>query len=128
MNQSLLDAQQALEQARNDFAEGRLSPVAYRDVREPALSRALVALAEGLGVNLQQPLHVDSNGEFSIVALHPNGQSPRLGCGSYGEELAALLTLYRARTGIASGVLCAENGWCRLNHMQAEKMVRSYVP
>lgn len=109
------------------FAQSRLSPVGYRDAREPALARALHAMAAELGVTLQQPLQIDANGEYSIVALKPDGTDPRYGCGAFGAVFAEALTRHRARCGIAAGTMDAANGWCRLFHLEAEKMVRAYA-
>ena len=127
MNENLSAAVAILTQAAADFAAGKLTPIAYRDVREPALSRALVAMAADHGVDLEAPLHIDSNGEYSIIAKNPNGPLLLHGCGKFGAAMAAALTQHMARTGVAPGTIAGDNGWCRLNHMQAEKMVLAYA-
>ncbi len=111
---------------QQQFEQGLLSSVAYRDQREPALARALTALALELGVALQQPLHIDANGEYSIVALKEDGSDPRYGCGAFGDAFAALLTRHQARCGTLPATISASNGWCRLNHLEAETLVRQY--
>lgn len=123
------EAVNALQQARNQFAAGELLAVPYADAREDALARSLVALAEEHGVTLQQPLHIDVNGEYSIVAVPGNGSDQRLGCGRYGAEFAAILNQHGSpRCGVASGAtLQPESGWCRMNHFDVERMVRAYA-
>jgi hypothetical protein len=127
MNTALKEAADTLARLEQDFAAGRVSSLEHSRIRQDALGKALVAMAEDHGVTLQSPLYLDSNGEFSITALHPNGGSPLQGCGPFGEEFAAALTRHKARTGTNPGILCADNGWCRLNHFEAEKMVRAYA-
>lgn len=127
MTQSFNESVAALRSATQQLNAGILSGVAYRDAREPALAAALSALAEAHGVVLQQPLQVDANGEYSVVAVNPKGPSLLHGAGPFGQDFAAALTRAQARTGIAPGALCASNGWCRLNHLQAEKMVLEYA-
>lgn len=116
-----------LARYEKQFARRELSPVGYRDMREPALARALLAMAAELGVTLQQPLHIDANGEYSIVALKPGGNDPRYGCGAFGEAFAQALTSHRARCGVMPATMSPDSGWCRLFHLEAEKMVRSYA-
>lgn len=122
------EAVNALMQARNQFAAGELLPVPYADARQDALARSLVALAEEHGVTLQQPLHIDTNGEYRIVAMPDDGSDLRLGCGRYGAEFAAILNRHGPRCGVASGAtLQPESGWCRMNHFEVEQMVRAYA-
>ena len=116
-----------LRSAAQAFATGELSPVAYRDRREPALVRAVVLMARLHDVALQTPLHVDSLGELRVIALHPEGPILTRGCGKFGAAFAQALTRHGARTGVAPTALCADNGWCNLHHLQAEKMVMSFA-
>ena len=116
-----------LQQAAAQFASGVLSPVAYKDVREAALADALRGMAARHQVTLEEPLQVDANGEYSIIAVHPDGPMLTHGCGKFHPEFAAALTRHRARTGMRPSVISPDNGWCRLNHMEAEKMVLAYA-
>lgn len=127
MNPDFNQAIDELKTAAQGLQTGALSGVAHRDMREPALAKALIALAKNFGVNLQAPMYIDSNGEFSVIALNPEGPPLTQGCGKFGEPFAALLSLFRARTGIAPGHIGGFNGWCRLNHFMAEKLVLSYA-
>lgn len=124
-----LDAMDALQQTQDAFARGQVSAVLHAHERQAALGRALTALASIFGVRLQQPLYIDSNGEFSVVALKPSGEDPRFyGCGAYGTELAALLTRHKGRTGAyGPATFEASSGWCRLNHFNAERLVKEYA-
>ncbi len=127
MTTDLQTAVAELVQYEQQFANRELSSVGYRDQREPALARALRAMATELGVTLQEPLQIDANGEYSIVALKPDGCDPRYGCGAFGAPFAEALSRHRARTGITPSTMDAANGWCRLFHLEAEKMVRAYA-
>ena len=127
MATEFLKAAQALVYANAQFAARTLSPVAHRDAREPAIAGALVAMAAEMGVTLQTPLYVDSNGEFSLNAMHPDGRQPTMGCGEFGEAFSAALTKHQARMGVNPGLIDPVNGWCRLNHFGAERMVLEYL-
>jgi hypothetical protein len=105
------------------FAAGRLSSLDHSRAREAWLEKALVALADEYGVRLAQPLHIDSRGEFKLVALHPDGRIPDMGCGPFG-DFAAALNRHSPRCGVSPGaVLAPENGWCYLNHFDACNLV-----
>tara|TARA_B100001105_G_scaffold253545_1_gene247331 strand:- start:1843 stop:2886 length:1044 start_codon:yes stop_codon:yes gene_type:complete len=125
MNPDFKTAAEALIAANEQFAAGKLSPVGHRDAREAALASGLVAMAEDFGVKLQQPLHVDSRGELRIVALHPDGRSPEMGCGQFG-AFAEKLSQHQARTGVAAGHIAPENGWCLMNHFDVSRMLMSH--
>ena len=109
------------------FTAGELSPVGYRNLREPALAHALRAMAVEHGIDLDEALGIDANGEYSIIAKHPEGPLLTRGCGQFGEAFAAALTRHHARCGILPATLCPENGWCRLHHLDAERMVLAYA-
>lgn len=106
------------------FRDSKLSSVEFANLRETELGKALLALAKEHGVALEQPLQCDSNGEFSIVALNPNGTPTNMGAGPFGKEFADLLNQYSPRTGVRPGATLDErNGWCRMNHFEVEKMI-----
>jgi hypothetical protein len=125
MNPAFRTAAEALIAADEQFATGKLSSVGHRDAREAALAAGLAAMAEDFGVKLQQPLHVDSRGELRIVALHPDGRSPSMGCGQFG-EFAEKLSQHQARTGVTPGRISPENGWCLMNHFDVSRMLMSH--
>lgn len=117
------DAAKELITTQKDFAEGKISSFEHSRKREAALAKGLTAIALNYGVVLQQPLQIDSNGEFSIVAVK-EGQDPRYGCGQFGEKFAAALGKnWRSGINTADFNMLPENGWCRLNHFEAEKIV-----
>lgn len=127
MNQALSNALIALRTANEKFARHEISPVAHAREREAAVAKALRAVAADHQVQLQEPLSIDSNGEFSIIALGDDGQVTCRGGGRFGDAFAELLTRNRARTGWPGpNVILGCNGWCRLNHFEAEKMVSTY--
>lgn len=127
MTTALQAAVDDLVQVEQRFVQGELSYVGYSDLRKPAITRALVAMAAELGVVLQQPLHIDANGEYLIVALRHEGTDPRYASGQFGKAFADALSRHHARYGLAPAFIDAANGWCRLFHMEAEKMVRTYA-
>lgn len=104
-----------------------LTPVAYADLREPLLAKALVSMAESLGARLATPIRIDSRGEMSIVALHESGRPVNMGCGEFGEAFAEALSAHNPRTGILPGAFIeAEAGWCSMSHFDVEKMVMEH--
>lgn len=112
-----------LRDAKAKFDSALLKPVPYADERERHLSAALKALAGMYGVNLQGPLHIDSNGEYSLAALKPDGSNPQhYGCAPFG-AFADVLNPHSPRTGIAACTLTADSGWCRIGHFGVESMV-----
>lgn len=113
----------ALCSATLQFNTGKIAAYPFSVQRGDLLGKALQCLAASHGVTLETPLHIDSRGEFSIVALPADGSSPKLGCGPYGEAFAAILNQHRPRQGINPGVVLPESGWCRMNHFEVEKMV-----
>lgn len=121
----------ALTKANQEFASGELSSLDHSRAREACLSAALDEIAEDCGIKLQGPLQINSRGEFSLVALDPSGRDPLLGAGQYGEAFANILSRYSWRCGTeavpAGTKILPENGWCRLNHFEAEKMVTDYA-
>lgn len=118
-------AYKALDDTNRLFAAGKISAWEYGNQRATALAATITAMAAETGVTLQQPMGIDGNGEFSIVALHESGRPPSQGAGAYSEEFCAALNRHRPRTGMvgAACTLLPENGWCRMNHFDAEKMV-----
>lgn len=117
-----------LQDAAKRADQGTLIGVNYKDVREPALADALRAMALAHGVTLQEPVQIDANGEFSIVAVNPAGTMLLHGCGKFGDEFAAALTRHKARTGFPGpNTIDSAAGWCRLNHFEAERMVLDYA-
>ncbi|MBY0466250.1 MAG: hypothetical protein K2W33_15035 [Burkholderiales bacterium] len=122
---------QSLQQAHLDFQTQKISSLEHARQREAALAKALDLIALEHGVNLQKPLQIDSNGEFSIVALRPDGpvgQDPKIhGCGHFCNGFNELLNAHNPRCGISPGAtLFPESGWCRLNHFGAERLVVGY--
>ena len=99
----------------------KLSSVAFADLRGNTIAQALKALAADLGVELETPLHIDSRGEFSIVAK--GGNPPA--CGKFGEAFSHLLSKHKARTGTPGPNRLHEgDGWCYLNHFNAEALIK----
>lgn len=98
-----------------------LKPVPFADKREAAIVDGLNALAGNFGKEIDFT-YIDANGELTF---NIKGASRGLG-GEYGEELAALLSQVPRRTGISptSSPVLPENNWCRINHFDAERLLK----
>lgn len=117
-------AMASLLQTEKDFSEGTVKSLPHSRLREAALANALHALAAMNGVTLQVPLHIDSRGEFSLVAMPENGSSPDYGTGPYG-AFVDILNRHNPRTGVfPTSMMSPGNGWCYINHFDAEHMVK----
>lgn len=115
MNQKLSEALQHLATVHEEFAAEKISPIQHADARERQIVLALNAMAADYGIDLKQPLRIDSRGEFYLIAK-----------GGFG-SMAAFMNQHRPRTGVAAGAtLLPENGWCYMNHFDAERMVQQY--
>lgn len=104
-------------------------PLAIAKARETALKNALLAMGQELGVELE-PTLIDTRGEISVIAIAQDAGARRHGaCGQYGEAFASWLNRIPVRTGSVStqGHVLAENGWCRANHFEVERLVRLYA-
>lgn len=109
----------------NAFHNRAMTSVEHSRAREAAIQRGLTAVAQRHGVLLAGPRYIDSNGDFSLAALKaPNGNPQIQGCAPFGESFVELLNQHRPRTGVVGpATLSAENGWCKLNHFDAEALV-----
>lgn len=119
MNDKLTESLAALKALDRDA----LSPVAFANLRERALIQGLQGLAEAYGKMLA-PTRIDGNGEldFNIVGDQPGVPGA---CGQYGPELAAWLSHIPRRTGImpTTAPVLPQNGWCRIHHFNAERLL-----
>lgn len=107
-----------------DEAQSAGKPVQVGQAREKALIDGLMALAKACGKTIQNPLAIDSNGELNFNINNDWPRNPVVE--GYGIELAAWLGEVPTRTGeeaTQSGVL-PESNWRRINHFQAEKLLR----
>lgn len=106
------------------YCGGMKTPIDIARLRENRIARGLTKIATRHGVTLRGPLHIDANGEFSVVASNGTDKDgPNDPCGKF-KTFAAVLNMHNPRCGIAPGaVLLPESGWCRLNHFDAENLV-----
>jgi hypothetical protein len=97
-----------------------LSPLALSRARETALVEGLHGLAGEYGRELA-PTRIDARGELHFAVL---GDRPPA-CARYGDELAGWLNRIPVRTGLApvQGHVLPENGWCFINHFDAERLL-----
>lgn len=116
----LLQMMTAMQNNHANFSAGTISPLAYSRHREKLLAQAIEAIAMMHDVKLKTPLQIDSNGEFSI-------EVPLRCVEPFGNGFNELLNRHNPRCGIASGArLLPENGWCKLNHFDAERLIIDY--
>lgn len=121
--------QTAMNALNNSASAGK--PVQVADAREAALNKALQYMGAELGV-LLEPLRIDARGEISIVAIEQDAERKRHGtCGHYGEAFAHWLSQIPTRTGVTAPhhprEVLPTNGWCWINHFEAERLVRQYA-
>lgn len=108
-----------------DDAQNAGKPVQVGQARGKALVEGLMALAKACGKTIKNPLAIDANGELNFAIDNDWPRNPDVQ--GYGIELAAWLGEVPRRTGEVAtqcGVL-PENNWCRLNHFDAEKLLRA---
>lgn len=116
---------ESLDALEERFAQRQIAPVPHSREREALLAKALRELARGFGITLQEPLQINSRGEFSLAVLRADGRDPHhAGTGTWGTEFVDILNRHEPRTGQLPGVQDAHGGWCWMNHFQVEKMVR----
>lgn len=116
MSSEFQKAMASLHETHTEFAHNRLSPVAHGRAREAALIAAVTAMAAEMGVTLNPIYCIDANGELSLVTS-----------GRYGEAYAGWLNKVSVRTGIYPGAtMLPEGSWCRINHFEAERLVKLY--
>ena len=103
-----------------------LSPLAKAAARGGALTEGLQALAAEYGKEADVS-GINARGEFSFSVIGPEGRGPGRPSGQYGEELAAWLSTVPRRTGVAmtSAAVMPENGWCWVNHFDAERLLNA---
>jgi hypothetical protein len=101
-----------------------LKPVQLADQRETALVEGLHGLAEEYGRKLCYT-RIDAHGEMNFNIVGADGEGANRANGRYGEELAEWLSQVPRRTGVNStnAPVLPENGWCRINHFDVERLL-----
>lgn len=91
-----------------------LKPVQKGDKRIQAVQAGLQALADFFSFPVS--IRYISTGEFEFFGKDKG----------FGVELADILSQYHTRTGIQAtkGYVLPENGWTRIDHFEAEKIIR----
>lgn len=115
---------EALRQNDTRFSAGEITPLPHSRERESLLSKGLVLMGQICGIHLKEPLQIDANGEFSVVAKDPNSNLPGF-AGQFGSEFAHWLSQINTRTGVSASKreVLPENGWCNINHFEVEKLL-----
>jgi hypothetical protein len=103
------------------FQAGEIKPVQCGSQRLGAIQRGLQAIADGFSFPAIIG-HCDGNGEYSLSGN--KGRKDKL-CAPFGEQFAALLSQVNTRTGVFTSkkVVQPSNGWTRVSHFDAEKMI-----
>lgn len=97
--------------------------------RERAIGESLLLLGRCFGIDLDPYLCVNSLGEISLNVEPESPAEKRINAvGEYGKNFALFLSQYSTRTGVSmtKGHVHPENGWCWINHFQAEKMLMDF--
>ena len=93
--------------------------------RAIAIGESLLLLGKVFGIDFDSYLYINSLGEINLK-VEPESEADRRASftGKYGKNFALLLSQYEIRTGtiVTKGYVLPENGWCRINHFEAEKM------
>ncbi|NTF18072.1 hypothetical protein G6L37_06615 [Agrobacterium rubi] len=97
------------------------TPLEFANLREKAIVEGLHALAGYYDKEIDYT-YIDANGELNFFI---KGASQGRG-GEYGEDLAEMLSRVSRRTGISStkSPVLPENNWCRINHFEAERLLK----
>lgn len=120
----LRTAIEALQESQVKFHKGEISPLQHSRIREGHLSDAMIALGQQHGLTFQAPMLIDSRGEFSLVVMPKHGGDPKNGCGHYGEDFVKILNEHNPRPGAqTTKYMLPENGFCKINHFDVERMV-----
>lgn len=101
------------------FSDKSMSSFEHSRRRENALCEALIYLAASHGCTLK-PIHcIDSQGEL-FLSVASEG---------FGEAFAEVLSSIPTRTGVQGSQIevLPENGWCRIHHFDAERIVTAFV-
>lgn len=123
-------AMRQLAEAKEAFAQGKMSSLDYRWTREEQLAEALDGLSYSYGVTLQKSLNIDTLGEFHLIAITPDKETSEFSGkpAKFGAEFTALLNQYNPRCGVSlTASLTPEDAWCRMNSVDAEKMLEAYL-
>ncbi|TXH16998.1 MAG: hypothetical protein E6R03_04555 [Hyphomicrobiaceae bacterium] len=101
-----------------------MSPYEAGRHREHHLCTGLIWLAGHFGKDLCVPLYIDAHGEIPFNLVHIQGKpSPQ-----FGEGLAEWLNKITVRTGVIAGaVMDPSSNWCRINHFEAERLLRLFA-
>lgn len=93
-----------------------LKPVQKGDKRIQAVQAGLQALADFFSF----PVNIRETSTGDIEFFGKDGGK------GYGQELADILSQYYTRTGVQAtkGHVLPQNGWTRINHFEAEKLIR----
>jgi hypothetical protein len=105
------------------FRDGKIKSVPHSDKRCALLVEGLNNLAEHF--NFPAVIRYESTGEYTFNGN--KGRHPEDACSPFGEELAAWLSTIPTRTGTqaSKGHVMAQNGWTRINHFDAEKLLNN---
>lgn len=110
-----------ITEIHRQFRQGEIKSVTHGDMRLDAIKRGLQAIADGFDFPAVIT-HCDSNGEYDFFG---NKGRKDDACQPFGEKLAALLSQVYTRTGVnaSKSVVDKLNGWTRISHFEAEKLI-----
>lgn len=92
--------------------------IAQAQAREAAIADGLREFAKHFGFAWQEPLRIDSRGEYQLFVNDADGH--------YGDA-AAVMNHYRPRCGRSPGAhLMPASSWCRMNHFDVALMLEDF--
>ena len=125
LKKELENLKEQLEDLKLDFNNYKIKSVTYANKREKIIQQGIKLIGKDNNINLKISL-IDSNGEYNIKAIHPEKPNEDI-CGKFG-NFANIISPFGPRCGIQpTKHLSPENGWCRLNHFQAESCLINYI-
>lgn len=132
--QVVLLCHDALNALHQKFERGEVSAWDHGKTRENLIGQMLIATAQACGIELRHTgtLWMTSQAEYEITvdpvtSAYRNSRGAP--CGHFGQAFADLLSTVPTRTGIEAGQnkVLAENGWTRIFHFDAERMVTQFA-
>lgn len=122
---SVFEIVAALDALNAKFAAGEVKSVQHGNERSQLVSQGLAAAAKALDTELVVSGYIDANGEYNLSAQHPDGRLPMYGCGKFSQAFVDVLNQHHPRCGVLpTAHLTVDAGWCRLNHFDAERLIR----
>jgi len=122
LSKTLLPIIAKLDAFEQQFKSGQIKSFQYGETRIDIIQNGLELLGDFFG--FPASVRYESTGELTFNGTR--GRRNDSPCKPFGEPLAQLLNTIPTRTGViaSQGHVMAQNGWTRINHFEAEKLLR----